>query len=234
MLLCLVIYQLSIVSQKGHFHQWALINHLLYLNVQNNSQDFQCRRENKWAWKSSKEPNVTDFQQELKRTKLLATIFNSPHFTTIQNSFFCQRPTQKHCVGNTCICCKCWMGNLFEECVSSQVRSIKRVITDYSEVNTPSRREGGLTVGCLRCTSLERVNCKHAIMQLGWWGARPSPMSPFPLSQFIFPVNFPMSIFPVHFPSSFSQPIFPFQYPHFHFPKHSLCLKNSHTTIQNC
>ena len=51
MLLGLVIYQLPIVSQKGHFHQWTLISQLLCLNVQNNSQYIRFRRENERALK---------------------------------------------------------------------------------------------------------------------------------------------------------------------------------------
>ena len=51
MLVGLVIYQLSIVSQKGHFHQWTLICQLLYLNLQNKSQDIPFRRENERALK---------------------------------------------------------------------------------------------------------------------------------------------------------------------------------------
>ena len=104
----------------------------------------------------------------------------SSEFTTIQKSFFSvetdTKTLSKAGMGNTCICWKCWMGNLFEECVSSQVRSIKRVITDYSEVNTLSRG-GGLTEGCLQYTSLQICNAH------GLWGVCPTPMSPFPFSK---------------------------------------------------
>ena len=77
MLLGLVIYQLPIVSQKGHFHQWTLISQLLCLNVQNN---IRFRRENERALKQlANEVNETKINFKLPQISRCAKqeTFNS-------------------------------------------------------------------------------------------------------------------------------------------------------------